>query len=74
MGAAGWGAEVQRDGLRYRERQRWSECGNQCFLVFFFFLQRESTNKCFLCFICVPSWSRASAGSSTRSPPGGIHI
>ena len=41
VGEAGWGAEAQRDGLRYRQRQRWSECGNQCFLVFYFFFYKE---------------------------------
>ena len=29
VGEAGWGAEAQRDGLRYRERQRWSESGKR---------------------------------------------
>lgn len=35
VGEAGWGAEAQRDGLRYQECQRRPGRGNHCFLIFF---------------------------------------
>ena len=43
VGEAGWGAEAQKDGLRYRERQRWSESGKReaSFGGFYFEKQRE---------------------------------